>query len=401
MIRAFHYFVLSFLAWVFLSSVVEASEDSAISEEVDACTLTQINLEACEQVAKGSSESASKAKLQLGLAYLYGLPGVERNMDKAFTALSDAADYYAPAQNVLGSFHLMGRVKKQDYQKAIELFSSAAEQGYAPALNNLGVMYVNGLGVDVDLDKSLMLFLEAANKEFPPALNNVGVIYLNGLGMTEPKYAEAAEYFTKAVEQGYAPAENNLGVMHWNGWGIQEEPEEAFGLFYRAAAKNYAPAYFNVGLMYDLGGGVEANQELAANWYKWAAEYGDAKAQYNVGLKYARGEGVVQDLSEAYFWLSIAEGGDVLQAGEAAQAVHNLLTPEHIEQTEQRIRLFEQLRAGSAEVDELLMLHSELESIPELGDLVELYGALEAGIWSIPPINYVPHGAEMAKYSIR
>ena len=75
-----------------------------------------------------------------------------------------------------------------------------------------------------------------------------------------------------------------------------------------------------------------------------------------------------------------------------------MLTPEQMEQAEQRVELFEQLRMELGGAGDLLMLNSELESVPELSYLFALYGTTEA---KLPLIGYVPHSAEFVKYSIK
>jgi TPR repeat protein len=51
----------------------------------------------------------------------------------------------------------------QDYHKAAELFTLAANQGDASALNNLGMIYSNGIGVAQDFNKAAELYTLTAN----------------------------------------------------------------------------------------------------------------------------------------------------------------------------------------------------------------------------------------------
>ena len=73
----------------------------------------------------------------------------------------------------MGVCYYNGQGVAQDYKKAVEWFSKAAEQGYASAQFNLGVCYEFGKGVPKD-DK------------------------------------KAVEWFSKAAEQGYASAQKKL-----------------------------------------------------------------------------------------------------------------------------------------------------------------------------------------------
>lgn len=60
----------------------------------------------------------------------------------------------AMSQYSIGSFYYMGTVIPQDYEKAIEWFSKAAEQNNDYALYFLGECYKNGTGVAQDLAKA-------------------------------------------------------------------------------------------------------------------------------------------------------------------------------------------------------------------------------------------------------
>jgi hypothetical protein len=85
---------------------------------------------------------------------------------------------YVDAQFALGIMYEEGRGLTQDYEKALEWYRKAAEQGYAPALNNLGVMYDRGVGVPKNTKKALELYRKAASEGdvyFMEALTNLGL----------------------------------------------------------------------------------------------------------------------------------------------------------------------------------------------------------------------------------
>ena len=95
--------------------------------------------------------------------------------------------------------------KNNNFPKAVECYTKAAEQGYAEAQFNLGVMYDDGQGV-------------AQN------------------------YAEAAKWFTKAAEQGYADAQYLLGEMYISGQGVKANDEKAIQWLRKAAKQGHAKA---------------------------------------------------------------------------------------------------------------------------------------------------------------
>ena len=55
----------------------------------------------------------------------------------------------------------------KDYEKAVEWFKKAAQQGYALAQFNLGVMYAKGDGVTQDMKKALQWIAKLPTKGLP------------------------------------------------------------------------------------------------------------------------------------------------------------------------------------------------------------------------------------------
>ncbi len=84
---------------------------------------------------------------------------------------------------------------ERDYEKAIEWYSKAAEQGYSTAQNNLGNMYYNGLGVERDYEKAIEWYSKAAEQGNKRALNSLAWTYhLMG------DYEKALPWAEKAIE---------------------------------------------------------------------------------------------------------------------------------------------------------------------------------------------------------
>ncbi len=52
----------------------------------------------------------------------------------------------------------------KDFDKSLELYKKAANEGSAKALYNLAILYENGKGVDQDLDLAIKYYLQAAEK---------------------------------------------------------------------------------------------------------------------------------------------------------------------------------------------------------------------------------------------
>jgi len=126
--------------------------------------------------------------------------------------------------------------KAGDYQKAIRLFKSFAEQGDAHAQYNLGFMYDNGKGVPKDHAKAFHWYRKAAEQGDAGAQYNLGLMYVNGKGVPEDD-AEAVHWYRKAAEQGDAYAQYELGIMYFNGQGVGQSDIKAYA-WWTAAAEN-------------------------------------------------------------------------------------------------------------------------------------------------------------------
>ncbi|EJK76226.1 hypothetical protein THAOC_02027 [Thalassiosira oceanica] len=79
------------------------------------------------------------------------------------------------------------------------------------AFYHLGTKYVHGeLGLQKDVQRAVKLWTEAAELGSIDALYNLGVLYDSGNGVQEDK-VKAVHFWTKAAMQGHVRSRNNLG----------------------------------------------------------------------------------------------------------------------------------------------------------------------------------------------
>ena len=225
-----------------------------------------------------------------------------QNYDKAIDYYKEAAEQgNAEAQNSLGIMYYNGEGVEKNYTEAVKWYRKAAEQGNADAHINLGNRYYYGEGVEKNYSEAVKWYRKAAEQGNARGQNNLGLSYYNGEGV-EKNYTEAVKWFRKAAEQGYAWAQNSLGIMYYNGEGIEKNYSEAVKWYRKAAEQGNAASQNNLGIMYYNGEGVEKNYSEAVKWYRKAAEQGEAVAQYNLGIMYVNGEGVEKNYTEAVKW---------------------------------------------------------------------------------------------------
>lgn len=120
------------------------------------------------------------------------------------------ADNEVPtAQYRLGEIYYTGDGVPENLEKALKLFTQAAEQDLPEAQYSLGYMYDKGIGVTVDKQKSVRWYEAAAKNGVIIAQYNLGIDYLNGIG-TEANLIKAYAWLKIAREHGTADLENSL-----------------------------------------------------------------------------------------------------------------------------------------------------------------------------------------------
>ncbi|XP_019849496.1 PREDICTED: protein sel-1 homolog 1-like isoform X2 [Amphimedon queenslandica] len=124
----------------------------------------------------------SGAQLSLGLYYLFGLGGVERNLPLALDLLQRADSPIA--YGLIGRIYAEGSPPEipQSNETAIRYFKKAIEHKTAEGYTGLGIMYFYGLGVKKDYTHAMELFQTAVDKGSPEAHLYLGMGYLYGLG---------------------------------------------------------------------------------------------------------------------------------------------------------------------------------------------------------------------------
>ena len=111
-----------------------------------------------------------------------------------------------------------------DYEKAVEYYQLAADQGYVDAMFNLGIMYQGGIGVAQDYEKALEYARMSMERGVSEGALLLGELYAEGKGV-EQDYAKALEYFQKALELNpvNCAALDALGDLYAEGNGVAQD----------------------------------------------------------------------------------------------------------------------------------------------------------------------------------
>lgn len=115
--------------------------------------------------------------------------------------MASAFSNYAPAQAILGRYHLLGDVFPRDLPNALKWLEKAVAQDYAPAMTSLAAMYMFGDGVKVNGKKAVELLSRAIELGDDEALFIRGVCSEKGIGV-EKSQEDAQGWYAKAAEKG-------------------------------------------------------------------------------------------------------------------------------------------------------------------------------------------------------
>lgn len=186
--------------------------------------------------------------------------------------------------------------EREDFDKAFELFSSAALEEDARAKYYLGRCYEKGQGTEPDSVRALHWYVEAANGGNGDAQLSLADYYARN----DDKDA-AFHWCKKAAEQGIAQAQYRLGCFYRDDYGVMSEEEKAAEWFKKAVAQGNTDAMVALGRCYEYGkDGVDKNYYEAYSLFTKAAEQDNADAIYYKGIMLMHGYGVDADPNRGF-----------------------------------------------------------------------------------------------------
>ncbi|MBK7003385.1 MAG: SEL1-like repeat protein [Rhodoferax sp.] len=215
----------------------------------------------------------------------------------------------------------------------------AALQGEPQAQCALGARYASGEGGEQDFVKALEWYTKAAEQGNAKAQWNVAILYARGPGGITQDVQQAAQWCQQAADQGFAAAQATLGLMYANGQGVEKDMGQAVALLQQAADQEDAEAEYNLAIMHEQGLPTgTADPDQAFVWFSKAAEQGLPAAQERLGLMYAMGQAMEQDLVEAHKWFFIANENQHPSA--KANLAHSLtlMEPDQVTEAQDRAK---------------------------------------------------------------
>lgn len=323
--RIIFLWALSFCACSAVGQKASVTTDSRESIRDEIARLTP---ERVKQVELLANDGNPRAMMVFSAAVKQGI-GTPLDSVRAFALLTQAAEKgYAPAQNEVGSYYMLGRGGiAKDAKTALAWFSKAAVQGYPDGEFNIGLMEVQGLLGTPDWTDAITHFRAAAKQGHATA----GYVLARALRdgeHTKPDPQESMRWLQMSAQAGEASAQLDLGSAFYTGSGVTKDEKTALEWFLRAADQNSAQAQMNCALMFHQGLGTEVDTAKAAYWYRRAAANGNPTAMRVLGALYADGRVLKQNLVAAVaFFLAAKELGDAKSA-ELLEDARKQLTPE-------------------------------------------------------------------------
>lgn len=190
--------------------------------------------EAFAWMNKAAKNGNIDAMWNVGFLY-YGGIGVSKDLSKAYDFLQKAAEKGSSnGAFYLGVMYLDGDFVKKDEVKAFYWNKKAAESGFTTAELMLGSLYYKQVvGTKQDYKKANEWLTKAANKGVPQALCDLGWSYYLGQGVSK-NYPEALRLFSKATEKNYPDGYNGIAYCKFYGFGTKKNEDEAISLIDKA-----------------------------------------------------------------------------------------------------------------------------------------------------------------------
>lgn len=259
-----------------------------------------------------AEDTRAEETYQQARAYYLGIQ-VVMDRQKALALFTRAAQAgHARAQNSLGSMYEFGEGTEPSDETAVQWYQKSAESGYWGGRLNLARKKLLGQGIRRNTSAAMQEIYYLAEQGNPNAQVLLTTIYssiLPDYGI-EKNDTEAVKWCRMAAEQGFDKAEGLLGHFYHRGIGVERDEKLAL-LWLESASTGDAEAQYEIASLLAEGASPQSEQSAeAVLWLEKAARQGHAAAQYALGRSYMKGIGVKQDYHQGLKWLMLSARQD-------------------------------------------------------------------------------------------
>jgi len=227
----------------------------------------------------------------------------------------------------LGSLLLLNKSTSRLVKEKIALLKVMADQGDREARWELAQIYM-GKRDGPDWDKAIPLLQSAAEQDHVEAQYQFALALGRGYGneSNTPEINKAIPWFKKAAEQDHVGAQFQFAVALVEGYGNElntHEVNKAIPWFTKAADRGHLQSQYMLAFFYEIGEGTPKNIWKAIDYYTLAAKQGHVDSQYDLACLLKEGDGNFKtpDWPEAIYWFTMAaEKGHLGALDELADA---------------------------------------------------------------------------------
>ncbi|MCL2098641.1 MAG: T9SS type A sorting domain-containing protein [Bacteroidales bacterium] len=166
-----------------------------------------------------------------------------------------------------------------NYEKAVAIYRSLAEEEVAHAFYMLGNLYLAGTGLEQSDSLAMQHFLAAVKRGYGKAALSIAAMKMTDENWTtyedwQEKASEAAYWLAKSAECGSPDGYYALGYAYYQGLGVAQDYQKAIEYFEAATAAGHLKSSYMLGFCYLNGYGAERNAGKGAALIRSAADKG-------------------------------------------------------------------------------------------------------------------------------
>ncbi|MBQ7776015.1 MAG: sel1 repeat family protein [Lachnospiraceae bacterium] len=225
----------------------------------------------------------STALYELASRYRCGIDGVDKDDLKAVELYRKVLEYerHVAAVKYIGLAYKDGVFGEAYREKCLPWFELGSKWGGGSATEQLGLLYFEGEFVTQDYDKAIELFTLAINQGEKHAYFNLGDTH-----RIVGNYSKAKYFLEKSIEISKVYyAYILLGILYEDGNGVEQNLQKAFNMYHLAYQHDIVEdGAFNMGRMYFYGRGVPEDNIKAHQMFIEALEAGIVEANYYLGI---------------------------------------------------------------------------------------------------------------------
>lgn len=266
------------------------------------------------------------ARASYGDLYYYGQGAHDIHYNKAIDAYRFAANEgYSYAQARLGYMYMYGQGASIEEEESNKWYKKAALQGEPDGLYGWGLSFERGFGVEQNDDTAYYWYEKAAARNNSNAEYKLGFFNYHGRGSRAVDFEQANYWFDRAAENGNVQAEFYLGLQYGKGLGVIKDERKSFSYYEKSANSGWAGSQSQLGFYYLSGIATNRNEKKALHWFRKAANQGHATGQYNLGYMFENGYGASTNLDSAVFWYDQSSRNGYPEARDALERLRESL----------------------------------------------------------------------------